>query len=160
MPSALLDARNITRRIAERTVLAGVDMRVDATSTIGLIGPNGSGKSTLLRILAGVEDPDEGKVRRAGTIGWLPQLAALDDERPVREVLLERIGVGPAERRLAQLDARLAAGDLGVIDAHAEALERWLALGGPDAGPRIESALSDLGIEGLGERPLGSLSGG
>ncbi|MFN8113390.1 MAG: ATP-binding cassette domain-containing protein [Solirubrobacterales bacterium] len=160
MPSALLDARNITRRIADRTVLAGVDLRVDATSRIGLIGPNGSGKSTLLRILAGVDPPDEGEVRAVGTVGWLPQLAALDDARPVREILLDRIGVGPAERRLGELDARLAAGDLDAIDAHAEALEAWLALGGPDAVPRVDAALADLGVDGLGDRPLSTLSGG
>ncbi|MEA2303389.1 MAG: hypothetical protein QOH43_669, partial [Solirubrobacteraceae bacterium] len=54
MPSSVLVAHRISRLHGARTVLQGVDLRVDASSRIGLIGPNGSGKSTLLRILAGV----------------------------------------------------------------------------------------------------------
>ena len=62
MPATLLDARRISRRYGDRTVLDGVDLRVDAGSRIGLVGPNGSGKSTLLRIMAGCEPADGGVV--------------------------------------------------------------------------------------------------
>ncbi len=75
MPSAIVDALDITRRHGPRTVLDGVSLRVDRSSRVGLIGPNGAGKSTLLRVLAGLEPPDGGHVRRRGTIGYLPQLA-------------------------------------------------------------------------------------
>jgi ATP-binding cassette subfamily F protein uup len=62
MPSAIVDARTITRRHGARTVLHRVSLRVDKSSRIGLVGPNGSGKSTLLRVLAGLEPPDSGEV--------------------------------------------------------------------------------------------------
>jgi energy-coupling factor transporter ATP-binding protein EcfA2 len=151
MSSALLDARRIVRRHGERTVLAGVDLRVDAGSRIALVGPNGAGKSTLLRIVAGIEPADGGTVVRHGTIGYLPQLAgeagtgaaggagagaaggagagaeagagarSAAGAATVRETILERIGVAAATRALERETARLDAGELDAIDAHADA---------------------------------------
>jgi ATPase subunit of ABC transporter with duplicated ATPase domains len=75
--------------------------------------------------------------------------------------VLERIGVAGAERRLDRLAARLQEGDLGVVEAHAAALDRWLALGGPDAEARLGAAIAGLGLDsGLLDRPLRALSGG
>jgi ATPase subunit of ABC transporter with duplicated ATPase domains len=161
MPSAIVDARKITRRHGARTVLDAVSLRVDRSSRIGLIGPNGSGKSTLLRVLAGLERADGGEVRRLGAIGYLPQLADDDGELLVRDLVLERIGVAPAAREVERLTLALSGGDLGAIDAHADALERWLALGGDDADARLGAAAAELGLEAdLLDRPLRSLSGG
>jgi ATPase subunit of ABC transporter with duplicated ATPase domains len=47
MPSTLLDARTITRRHGDRTVLDAVEFRVTARARICLVGANGAGKSTL-----------------------------------------------------------------------------------------------------------------
>jgi ATPase subunit of ABC transporter with duplicated ATPase domains len=163
MPSTLLDARRITRHHGARTLLDAVNLRVDAGSRIALIGPNGSGKSTLLRILAGLEPPDTGTLSIHGTAGYLPQLAGdrAAGDASVRATILERIGVAPAQRRVDALADVLAAGDLGALEPHAAALERWLALGGDDAEARLATAAADLGLgAGLLDRPLRSLSGG
>ena len=162
MSSALLDARRIVRRHGERTVLAGVDLRVDAGSRIALVGPNGSGKSTLLRIVAGLEQPDGGTVKHSGTIGYLPQMAGAEEEQAtVRETILERIGVAAATRELERQTARLDAGDLDAIDAHADALVTWVTLGGSDADARLSAAAAELGLAPeLLDRPLSTLSGG
>src|SRR4051812_16334713 len=164
MPSTLLDARQISRYHGARTLLDAVDLRVDAGSRIALIGPNGSGKSTLLRILAGLEPSDGGTVRAHGTVGYLPQLAtetAAAGNATARATILERIGVAAASRRLDALARRLAGGDLGAVEPHATALERWLALGGDDAEARLAAAAAELGLgPELLDRPLGSLSGG
>jgi ATPase subunit of ABC transporter with duplicated ATPase domains len=167
MPSTLLDARSIARHHGARTILDSVDVRVDAGSRLALIGPNGSGKSTLLRILAGLERPDAGTVRAYGTVGYLPQMASESEATgaggpaTVRGTILERIGVAPAERRLSALAARLGTGDLAAVEPHADALERWLALGGDDAGARLAGAAAEHGLgAGLLDRPLRSLSGG
>ncbi len=156
MSSALLDARQITRVHGTRTVLDHVDLHVGADSRIALVGPNGSGKSTLLRILAGLEPPDGGRVRRHGTVGYLPQLASeaeADGARSVRETIMERIGVAPATRALDALTARLDAGDLDVIDDHAEAVVEWVTLGGADADARLETAAAELGLDASAARP-------
>lgn len=131
MPSTLLDAQQITRQFAARTVLDAVDLRADAGSRVGLVGPNGAGKSTLLRILAGREVPDDGIVRRFGSVGYLPQFTDARDRRlTVRQTVLDRVGLASANRALDRWAAALAAGDLQAVGPHAAALERWLALGG------------------------------
>lgn len=47
-------------------VLEGVELTVGSGETLAVTGPSGSGKSTLLAILAGLETPSAGRVRRDG----------------------------------------------------------------------------------------------
>jgi ATPase subunit of ABC transporter with duplicated ATPase domains len=72
----LLTAANITKYHGAQLVLHDVTLVVPPQSRIGLVGPNGVGKSTLLRILAGLDEPDRGTVRRTPRglgVGYLPQ---------------------------------------------------------------------------------------
>ena len=56
-------------RLGEHVVtpLAGVDLTMDEGDFLVLLGPSGSGKSTLLNLVAGIDRPDAGSVRVAGT---------------------------------------------------------------------------------------------
>ena len=47
-------------------VLTGVDLQVDAGTTLAITGQSGSGKSTLISLLAGLDRPDSGHIRIAG----------------------------------------------------------------------------------------------
>ena len=63
-PKPALEAlivRDVKKTYGDNPVLRGVSLKVKRGERIALLGPNGAGKSTLLRILAGVEEPDEGK---------------------------------------------------------------------------------------------------
>ncbi|MGH2894572.1 MAG: ATP-binding cassette domain-containing protein, partial [Solirubrobacteraceae bacterium] len=64
-------------------------------------------------------------------------------------------------RDLGRWASVLAAGDLGAVEPHAAALDRWLALGGADIDARLVAAVDDLGLGGAClDQPVGALSGG
>jgi sulfate transport system ATP-binding protein len=58
----MIEARGIVKRFGSFTALDGVSVDVPTGSLTALLGPSGSGKSTLLRVIAGLEQPDDGKV--------------------------------------------------------------------------------------------------
>jgi sulfate transport system ATP-binding protein len=58
----VIEARGIVKRFGNFTALDGVSVDVPTGSLTALLGPSGSGKSTLLRVIAGLEQPDEGEV--------------------------------------------------------------------------------------------------
>ncbi|MEQ1566885.1 MAG: ABC-F family ATP-binding cassette domain-containing protein [Myxococcota bacterium] len=70
---AVLLAEDVDKAFADRVVLRGATVSVDAGEHVGLVGANGSGKSTLLAILAGELDPDRGRFVRTGRVARLAQ---------------------------------------------------------------------------------------
>src|SRR6266567_8722996 len=65
-PSVILEARAITKRYPGTIALDAADFRAYRNQVNVLIGENGAGKSTMMRILAGVEEPDEGQLALDG----------------------------------------------------------------------------------------------
>jgi ATPase subunit of ABC transporter with duplicated ATPase domains len=160
--SGTLVAANITKQHGAQVVLADVTIVVPPRARIGLVGPNGVGKSTLLAILAGLEAPDRGTVRRSPpelAVGYLPQERNAVMSETIRESLARRTGVAGASAWLDELTAKLEH-DHGLIPAHADALERLLALGGADLDARAAAVCADVGLRVPLDTPLGSLSGG
>ena len=160
----MLHATGVGRRHGGQTILEGITLSIDRASRVGVVGPNGVGKSTLLRILAGLEEPDAGRVRRAPattTVGWLPQETDAAPDETVRDYLARRTGVAAADRRLEAAVEALAADHSGAADEYAAALDEMLALGGADLDARSEAVCARVGIPAdrldLG---VGALSGG
>jgi ATPase subunit of ABC transporter with duplicated ATPase domains len=157
----LLAAHGVSLRYGAATVLADAELTVAAGDAIAVAGPNGVGKSTLLRVLAGLEQPDSGEIRAAGTVGLLPQER---DRRPGETVLgyvARRTGVGAAEQAMlsaAENMARGGPGDAG--SAYAGALDAYLALGGPDLAARTGEVSAALGLPASLDRWTSGLSGG
>jgi ATP-binding cassette subfamily F protein 3 len=59
----LLSCSNLTRGFDQGPLFERIGFELLAGDRVGLVGPNGAGKTTLLRLLAGLDDPDEGAVR-------------------------------------------------------------------------------------------------
>mgnify|MGYP000352469022 CR=1 FL=1 len=67
-PRNLVNLNGVAKGFASRTILHDVTLGVAAGDRIGVVGRNGDGKSTLLRLVAGLEEPDEGLVTRTGGV--------------------------------------------------------------------------------------------
>ena len=161
-PSGTLAAANITKHHAAQLVLSDVTLVVPPGSRIGLVGPNGAGKSTLLRILAGLEEPDAGIVRRLPAqlaVGYLPQEADADPAESLGAYLARRTGVAAAAAEMDELALRLE-GEPKLAERHAAALERFLLLGGGDLAARSGTVCAEVGLNTALDEPLGALSGG
>jgi len=66
MTERLLSIENIQKQYEGQPLLRGISLTVDSGETLCLLGRSGSGKSTLLRIIAGLEQPDAGRVMWQG----------------------------------------------------------------------------------------------
>jgi ATPase subunit of ABC transporter with duplicated ATPase domains len=154
-----LNARDISKSYAAVQVLDHVSLVVSPGDRVGIVGPNGIGKTTLLRVLAGLEQPDAGRVIRSGAVGYLPQEPGGVPGESVRDYLARRTGVGAAEQEMDGLAARLGAESELAAD-YTDALERFLALGGEDFEARVGAVLDEVGLGRRSDREIASLSGG
>lgn len=62
----ILSVQNIRKRFGAVQALQGVSLDVYAGEVVALVGDNGAGKSTTIKMIAGVEQPDEGKIQFEG----------------------------------------------------------------------------------------------
>lgn len=88
----VIDAKNVTKRFGDRTIIKDLTLRVTKGDRIGVVGRNGAGKTTLLRLLTGELAPDEGSVRLAKTLDEViidQQRSLMDPAKTVREVLAQ-----------------------------------------------------------------------
>jgi PrtD family type I secretion system ABC transporter len=71
-PAGALDCKGVVYfpRGAERPILRGLALAVDAGSSLGIVGPMGSGKTTLVRLMVGLTRPTQGEIRLDGADVW------------------------------------------------------------------------------------------
>lgn len=112
----LLSAEQLTKTYGTRTILKDASLYLDRGDKVGVIGVNGTGKSTLLRILAGLEEPDGGKVFRDPNVRleYLPQDPAFEGKRSVLEQVFA--GLSPEARELQDYEAKTILTKLGITD--------------------------------------------
>ena len=53
-----------------RTILSGINFKIEKGQRLGILGRNGAGKSTLIRIIGGVEPPSSGSITYDMSISW------------------------------------------------------------------------------------------
>ena len=107
----VLQVQQVARRFGADTLFEHVSMTIEDHGRVGLVGRNGAGKSTLLKIIAGINDPDEGtvSVAKGMTIGYLPQDAGLDSDNTVWDEMLTVFATQQQqERQLRELEQQIA----------------------------------------------------
>ena len=156
-----LAAENVTKEYGSTTVLERLSLVVPPRARVGVVGANGSGKTTLLRLLAGLEQPDGGRVTAPPglTVGYLPQEPERRSGETLVTALARRAGVAKAERKMDALAARLDR-EPELASAYNDALERFLSLGGSDFDARARSVCAELGLRLPLDAELPTLSGG
>ena len=83
----LLNVENISKSYNEKRLFKNINLGINEGDKIGLIGINGTGKTTLLKIIAGMEEADEGAVVKGSSvrIEYLPQKISFDPNATVEE---------------------------------------------------------------------------
>lgn len=177
----VLRASDVHMSYDGRAVLRGVDLAVDPGHRAGLVGENGAGKSTLLRVLAGTTAADSGTVERPPDLGFLHQEFPYPPSTTVRAVVDDAL----AEVRAIEAALEAAAVTLANVSgpqvapatpstdspgtrerdaeaAYDRALTRAQLADVWDADARAARTLAGLGldVEGVADRPVGTLSGG
>ena len=66
MAEPLFDARRLTKRYGDSTVVDGLSFRIAPGECLGVIGPNGAGKTTTIRMCLGLTVPDSGEIHALG----------------------------------------------------------------------------------------------
>lgn len=87
----LLTIENMTKSYTERILFQQVSFGLNEGEKVGLIGINGTGKSTFLKIIAGMEQPDEGEYKKNTQISieYLEQNPIFDENKTILENIIQ-----------------------------------------------------------------------
>jgi ABC transport system ATP-binding/permease protein len=128
---------------ATRAVLAGVTLGIDRGQRVGVVGRNGDGKSTLFRVLAGVAEPDSGRVIRTADARVV--MVGQSDALPSGARTVRDVTVGDRPEHEWAADPRIRAvltGLLGGVSAQGYAQGLDTGLEGLSGGERRRLALA------------------
>ncbi len=142
---AVLELRGITKRFGEVTAVDGLSFAIELGEVFTLLGPSGCGKSTTLRIVAGLEQPDDGQLLLNGRLIVSAQ---------------ERLFLPPERRNMGMVFQSYAIWPHMTVFENVAFPLRLRREPGPRIRERVRAVLQLVGLEGLEQRPATLLSGG
>ena len=94
MAEYIYTMRKVRKAHGDKVILDDVTLSFLPGAKIGVVGPNGAGKSSVLRIMAGLDQPNNGDAFLAtgATVGILLQEPPLNEEKTVRGNVEEGLG--------------------------------------------------------------------
>ena len=167
----MVSVENLHVEFSSKPLFAGVSYVINDRDRIALVGKNGAGKSTMLKIIAGLQQPTDGQVSmpRETTIGYLPQVMKVSDERTVREEAEQAFShIQEMQAELDCLNSQLAERTdyesedyMAIVERFTHVNERFHIMGGLNYQAELERTLTGLGFRQSDfERPTSEFSGG
>src|SRR6266851_4988395 len=160
----------LTKSFGDRVLFDHVTWQITDRERVGLCGPNGAGKTTLLKMMAGLDEPDEGAILKpsALTVGYLPQDGLDHAGRSVFDEASSAFGELLAMKaEMHALEDRL--GDESIPEAEHDAMlhrysdlqDRFRVHDGYSIELKTATVLQGLGFKTADfERPTETFSGG
>ncbi len=117
----IINVENITKSYTGRKLFSKASFYVQEQEKIGIIGINGTGKSTLLKIIAGLEEAEEGTVTKANhiVINYLSQNPDYDADKSVIDNVMQDVvstDIDEQHRWTLESDAKALLDKLGIDD--------------------------------------------
>lgn len=167
----MISVENLEVEFGATPLFQGVSYVINDKDRIALVGKNGAGKSTMLKIIAGLQQPTGGTVAvpKDTTIGYLPQVMILTDERTVmEEAKLAFEHIREMQENLDRLNKELAERTdyesedyMALVDRFTHENDRFQMMGGMNYQAEIERTLTGLGFNREDfNRPTKEFSGG
>lgn len=146
----------ISKSYGIKPLFEELSFHINEGDRIALIAKNGTGKSTLLKILAGKEQPEEGKIwmHKDVSVIFFEQNPLLENEKTVAENIF--FHDHPVMKAIQEYESATATEDPKRLE---EAISKMDELQAWDADAKVKQILSKLTIKHL-DKPVGILSGG
>jgi len=162
MAEFIYTMRKVRKAHGDKVILDDVTLSFLPGAKIGVVGPNGAGKSSVLRIMAGLDQPNNGDAFLApgASVGILQQEPQLDETKTVRENVEDGVAIKGKLNRYNEV-AELMATDytdelmeeMGRLQEELDAADAW------DIDSQLEQAMDALRCPPP-EYPVTQLSGG
>ncbi|MCX2931471.1 energy-dependent translational throttle protein EttA [Mycobacterium sp. CVI_P3] len=162
MAEYIYTMRKVRKAHGDKVILDDVTLAFLPGAKIGVVGPNGAGKSSVLKIMAGIDQANNGDALLApgATVGILMQEPQLDETKTVRENVEEGVAIKAKLNRYNEV-AELMATDytdelmeeMGKLQEELDAADAW------DIDSQLEQAMDALRCPPADE-PVTHLSGG
>ena len=167
----MISIDNLKVEFSATPLFSDVCFVVNPKDRIALVGKNGAGKSTLLKIIAGQQQSTDGCVsrQREVTVGYLPQVMVLSDERTVMEEAETAFAhISDMQAELERMNAQLAERTdyeseeyMALVERFSRENDRFLMMGGQNYKAELERTLVGLGFRREDfNRPTSEFSGG
>ncbi|GAB2493374.1 energy-dependent translational throttle protein EttA [Luteococcus sediminum] len=165
MAEFIYTMHNVRKKIGDKLILDNVTLSFFPGAKIGVVGPNGAGKSTMLKLMAGMDQPNNGEAQlmKGASVGILLQEPPLTEDKTVLENVEEAVGEikGKLDRfnqigmEMAEPDADFDAlmAEMGELQTDLDNASAW------DIDAQLAQAMEALQCP-PGDTPVNVLSGG